>query len=474
MVYQEKMKSLTKKIFITIITGIIIIVFGAWGVGDMFSAGNKNVLAKIDNKKIYVNDYLNEARLYTRQHNINQINDNTHSIILNKLLTQKMYEIFAKDHKIKINDQALAFYIKNNNNFKNKNGEFSRVKYEKYLISNNLSSNTLEYYFKKELIKNLSIQIFINGVSDTKYHVNKLENDFLKQVNIEYFKLKNKNTFEKKDIEDFFTKNKSKFSLGEMRSGKVVELSPENLGYQKENDQFYKSINNIENDLINNLTFDEIISKYKLKFEILEKVNVNGINESRNISKYLVFAKSLFSLTNNYKTEIIEVKNKKYLLNLSKIEKDNETILTVKVEKEILQNLNYNEKLNVSKKIINSNNSLEEFNKLIKTDNYTVQNIFLKSLVDNQNLFNQNNMEKIFSSKLNQILSVKEKGEVFLIKIKKISKNQNKINNLQKILKNQTINEFQSIIIQDLNNFLLKKYPITINQKIFDQVKKSI
>ena len=76
MVYQEKMKSLTKKIFITIITGIIIIVFGAWGVGDMFSAGNKNVLAKIDNKKIYVNDYLNEARLYTRQHNINQINDN--------------------------------------------------------------------------------------------------------------------------------------------------------------------------------------------------------------------------------------------------------------------------------------------------------------------------------------------------------------------------------------------------------------
>ncbi|MEL0176937.1 MAG: hypothetical protein VW810_01395, partial [Pelagibacteraceae bacterium] len=225
----------------------------------------------------------------------------------------------------------------------------------------------------------------------------------------------------------------------------VLDISKLKLGYQKENDQFYKSINNIENDLINNLTFDEIISKYKLKFEILEKVNVNGINESRNISKYLVFAKSLFSLTKNYKTEIIEVKNKKYLLNLSKIEKDNETILTVKVEKEILQNLNYNEKLNVSKKIINSNNSLEEFNKLIKTDNYTIQNIFLKSLVDNQNLFNQNNMEKIFSSKLNQILSVKEKGEVFLIKINKISKNQNKINNLQKIIKNQTINEYNNI-----------------------------
>ena len=79
------MKSLTKKIFITIFTGIIIIVFGAWGIGDMFSSGNKNVIAEIDNKKIYINDYINGARNYIKKNNINQLTDRDHSIILNNL-----------------------------------------------------------------------------------------------------------------------------------------------------------------------------------------------------------------------------------------------------------------------------------------------------------------------------------------------------------------------------------------------------
>ena len=61
------MKSLTKKIFITIITGIIIIIFGAWGMGDLFSTGNKNIVAEVDSKKIYIKDYLNYARLYVRK-----------------------------------------------------------------------------------------------------------------------------------------------------------------------------------------------------------------------------------------------------------------------------------------------------------------------------------------------------------------------------------------------------------------------
>ena len=62
----KKMKSLTKKIFITIITGIIIIVLGAWGMGDLFSSGNKNVIAEVG-QKIYIKDYLNYARLYLRK-----------------------------------------------------------------------------------------------------------------------------------------------------------------------------------------------------------------------------------------------------------------------------------------------------------------------------------------------------------------------------------------------------------------------
>ncbi len=253
------MKSLTKKIFITIITGIIIIVLGAWGMGDLFSSGNKNVIAEIGNKKVYIKDYLNYARLYLRKKKYNQLLKRDHDIILNSLISEKIYEKFAEDLKIKINDKSLAFFIKNDKNFKDENGEFSRVEYEKYLLLNNLNPKTVEDFYKRELIKKISIEVFINGINDTKYHKSKLKNDFLKQVKIKYYNLNILNKVSEETINKYFNKNQDKFTLGEMRSGRYANLSYTNLGYKEENDVYYQTINNIENDLINNVTFNDII-----------------------------------------------------------------------------------------------------------------------------------------------------------------------------------------------------------------------
>ena len=84
------MKSLTKKIFITIITGIIIIVLGAWGMGDLFSSGNKNVVAEVGDKKIYIKDYVNYTRLYLRKKNTNQLSNRDYDIILNGLISENL------------------------------------------------------------------------------------------------------------------------------------------------------------------------------------------------------------------------------------------------------------------------------------------------------------------------------------------------------------------------------------------------
>ena len=104
-----------------------------------------------------------------------------HAIILNGLISEKIYEKFAEDLGIIINDKSLAVFIKNDENFKDKSGKFSRIEYEKYLLINNLNPKTVESFYKKELIKKISIDVFINGISDTKFHTTKLENDFLKQ-----------------------------------------------------------------------------------------------------------------------------------------------------------------------------------------------------------------------------------------------------------------------------------------------------
>ena len=112
------MQSLTKKIAITIITGIIIIVLGAWGMGDLFSDGNKNIIAQIKDKKVYTKDYIESARNYVNRKNKTELTDVDHSLILNDLLAEKIYEKFAEDLGIIINDDALAYYIKSLENFK--------------------------------------------------------------------------------------------------------------------------------------------------------------------------------------------------------------------------------------------------------------------------------------------------------------------------------------------------------------------
>lgn len=345
------MKSLTKKIFITIITGIIIIVLGAWGMGDLFSSGNKNVIANVGDKKIYIKDYLNYARLYLRKQNSNQLSSRDYDIILNALISEKIYEKFAEDLRIKINDKSLAFFIKNDKNFKDESGNFSRVEYEKYLLLNNLNPKSVENFYKRELIKKISIEIFINGIDDTKYHKLKLENDFLKQVGIKYYNLNILNKVSEKEINDYFKNNRNKFSLGEMRGGKYANLSYINLGFKEENDVYYQTINNIENDLINNLNFNDIIKKYRLKIQLIEKINKNGLNQERIKSNKNYFSNAIFKLDENFNTEIFDVNGTKYLINLDKIEKKQILKLNEQLRKEIVKIINFMKNKQLSKKL---------------------------------------------------------------------------------------------------------------------------
>ncbi len=467
------MKSLTKKIFITIITGIIIIVLGAWGMGDLFSSGNKNVVAEVGDKKIYIKDYLNYARLYLRKKNNNNLSNRDHDIILNGLISEKIYEKFAEDLNIKINDKSLAFFIKNDKNFKDENGNFSRVEYEKYLLINNLNPKTVENFYKKELIKKISIEVFINGINDTEYHKLKIKNDFLKQVGIKYYNLNISNKISEKEINKYFSKNKDKFSLGQMRSGKYANLNYRNLGFKEENDEYYQTIDNIENDLINNLNFEDIIKKYKLKIETIEKINKNGINQERIKSTKNYFSNAIFKLDKNFNTEIFDLNGAKYLINLDKIEKNQILELNEQLKKEIVKIINFLKNKQLLKKITKSQKPNYFFN-LAKTNNIKIKEVFFKNILDDKEIFHRKNMEKIFSTNINTNLTFIQNESIFIVRVEKISKNKDKIKNLDKAVSDQVKQDFKALLLRDLDKYLIKKYPLKLNKKVFDQVKKSI
>ncbi len=467
------MKSLTKKIFITIITGIIIIVLGAWGMGDLFSSGNKNVVAEVGDKKIYIKDYVNYTRLYLRKKNTNQLSNRDYDIILNGLISEKIYEKFAEDLKIKINDKSLAFFIKNDKNFKDESGNFSRVEYEKYLLLNNLNPKTVEDFYKRELIKKISIEVFINGINDSEYHRLKLKNDFLKQVGVKYYNLNILNKVGEKEINEYFNKNKDKFSLGEMRSGKYANLNYNNLGFKEENDVYYQTLNNIENDLINNLNFNDIIKKYRLKIQSIEKINKNGLNQKRIKSTKSFFSNAIFELNENFNTEIFDVNGTKYLINLDNIEKKRILKIDGQIKKEITNIINLQKNKQLSKKITKSQNPDSFFN-LAKKNNIKIEEVFFSNILDDKKIFNRENMEEIFKTNINTNLTLIQNNNVYIVRIQKISKNKNKIKNLDKAVSDQVKQDFKALLLRDLDKYLIKQYPVKLNKKVFDRLKKSI
>ena len=116
----------------------------------------------------------------------------------------------------------------------------------------------------------------------------------------------------------------------------------------------------------------------------------------------------------------------------------------------------------------------QKFYDFANSRNIKIKSVQFKNILDNKKLFNQKNMEKIFNNKINTLINLNENNSVYMIKIKNISQNKDKVENLQIILKSQIKKEFQSLILRDLDSYLIKKYPIELNNKVFNQVKKNI
>ena len=258
-----------------------------------------------------------------------------------------------------------------------------------------------------------------------------------------------------------------------MRSGKYANLNYNNLGFKEENDVYYQTLNNIENDLINNLNFNDIIKKYRLKIQPIEKINKNGLNQKRIKSTKSFFSNAIFELNENFNTEIFDVNGTKYLINLDNIEKKRILKIDGQIKKEITNIINLQKNKQLSKKITKSQNPDSFFN-LAKKNNIKIEEVFFSNILDDKKIFNRENMEEIFKTNINTNLTLIQNNNVYIVRIQKISKNKNKIKNLDKAVSDQVKQDFKALLLRDLDKYLIKQYPVKLNKKVFDRLKKSI
>ena len=169
----SSIRKFSSSIYAKILLGIIIIPFVFWGMGSSFTGGNKNVIVLIDNEKISTQEF---AKFVQINHNVNEkISADKIDQLLTSFIGNKLIQNEYEHYDIKLSEESLSKLIKIQKEFIDQN-KFSRTKYEKFLISNNLNVVDFEKDLADQEKKKQLLTFIGGGVNPTKFMVDNIYN----------------------------------------------------------------------------------------------------------------------------------------------------------------------------------------------------------------------------------------------------------------------------------------------------------
>tara|TARA_A100001015_G_scaffold298479_1_gene381282 strand:- start:33 stop:956 length:924 start_codon:yes stop_codon:yes gene_type:complete len=274
----NKLRNFTNTKLATVLIGIIIIPFVFWGMGGVFQGGNTNNIAKIKNVNISTEDFFDHIRSLGINEEIisKNLENDILKEILNDLLAKKFIELEIKKLGININDKSLLLIIKNNKNFLDEDKNFSRLKYEKFLLENNITASEFEKRLRKRELEKILFSYYGSGLYIPEYMVNYFNYSKNRSIDVKYVSLesnyKKKDEFSETDIKKYIEKNKDNLKV-DFVDVKYVKLTPETLtGSSDYNEGYYEIIENIENEIFNKNNLEELLTEY-------EGIKINKIQE---------------------------------------------------------------------------------------------------------------------------------------------------------------------------------------------------
>ena len=453
-----------------VLVGIIILPFVFWGMGGMFSSGNTNTIAKINNKNISTQefiDYLNNSGIPKKTIESN-LDKNIVEELLSNLISSTLLDLEVKDYNLIISENTLFKKIKNNKNFLDENGNFQRIKYEKFLLENNQSAPQFEQRLKKrELQRNLFDYIGAGTVSP-QFLINKLFEDENKKLEISYINLKSfyksQDEFTNEEINNFLIENKDRLKI-EYLDFEYAIINPMNLiGTDEFNQSFFDKIDQIEIDIANGIEFKDILKS--LNISSTEIKNFRFSSDSNEIEK------KIFELKKN-KFDIFENENDYIVYNIKNIEQKVPDLTDNQTKNEIIELISQKNKFDFNRNLLEQINEKkfnnEEFLKMGKNKIETIQ---LNSIKDN-NKFKIDAVKVLYSLPINSFTLINdEKDNIYLAKIDKYEIKQ--LQNDEKRLKeyNSKLNSnIKNTMLNTYDLYLNQKYKVDLNQKTIERVK---
>ena len=461
-------RNFAKTKFAGLLVFIMIIPFVLWGMGSMFSGGNTNTLAKINDKNISTQefiDFLNNSGIPQETIRKN-LDNNIIEELLSNLVSTTLLELEVEDFYFTITEKTLLKKIKENKNFLDKNGNFQRIKYEKFLLENNQSAPQFELRLKgRELQKNLFDYIGAGSISPS-FLVNKLYEEENKKLEIDYINLKNfykqKEKITEQNLKDFLIENKDQLKVEYVDFDYAV-INPKNLiGIDEFNQTFFDKIDQIEIDISNEVNFETIVSDLKIK-----SVNIKDFKFS---AKKNEIEKKIFELRKN-NFDIFESGDNYVLYKIGDIKQKEPDLKDSETKKEIVELVNKKNQFDYNKNLLNKINKKEfNNNEFLKMGKDKIESAKLNSVKDNKK-FDINAVELLYSLPINSFTLINDdQNNIYIAKVKKFQ-NESKNNEKFKEYANKQNSNLKNTMLKSYDLFLNDKYNVILNQKTIERVK---
>jgi len=463
-------RNFAKTKFAGLLVFIMIIPFVFWGMGSMFSSGNTNTIAKINNESISTQefiDYLNNSGIPQKTIRDN-LNNNIIEELLSNLISTKLIELEVKNFNVIISEKSLLKKIKENKNFQDEDGSFERIKYEKFLLENNQSAPGFELRLRgRELQKHLFDYIGA-GTTSPNFLVDKLFKNENRKLEIDFINLNNfykkKDSFTQDDLEKFVEKNKDQLKVEYLNFDYTI-INPKNLiGIDEFNQSFFDKIDQIEADIANGLSFEIITNN--LNLPITKKIDFKLTSDSNEIEKKIYASKD-----NDF--DILENNDDFVLYKINKIYEKEPNLKDNKIKKEVVELIHQKKKFEYNKQLLEKITNNEFSNKdFLNMSKKNIETIKLNSIKDNKK-FEINSVEILYSIPLDSFTLISdEKKNIYIAKVKKfedstMSDNNNQLNNYI----NKQNSNMKKNILGSYDLYLNKKYEIDLNQKTIERVK---
>ena len=467
----EKLKNLGWKQFGGLVLIVIIIIaFGFGGFGGGFSTNNQNNIAKINKTNVTTQDFMD----YVNQSGISQeairnnLDNNIIEELLSGLISTTLIDLEIEDFKLSINEKTILKYLKDNKNFKDENGAFERIKYEKFLLSNNMSAPLFELKLKNQGLQKHLFDFIGAGTVTPEFLIESKFEENNKSLSIEYFDMENlykiKDDYTSDEINTFIEENKDQLKR-EYIDFKYVVLNPKNLiGIDEFNQDFFNEIDAIENKISQNESFNSIIENIN--------VDVNNINEFAPDENTSTNEKLIYSKKSS-KLDIFESGDNYILYNIENEYDRSPDLNNEIVKSEIVELIYQKGKFDYNRKIIEEiqSDGLNE-SKFIELSSGKIQNGSINSISDD-GLFEINSIKMLYSLPQNSFALVNNtNNQIFLVKIKDINKNTiNKQGEEYKGFVNSQNTNYRKGILQSYDTLLNNKYQVQLNQKTIDRIK---